>query len=315
MQIKSWENSRVLVTGSAGFIGRHLVSYLLKKKAKVLGLSRHPHNVRLEKKVDVANKNELLVVFKQFKPDACFHLASEALVESGSKEPYGTFRNNVTSALNILEISRSYRIQRIIIASTSHVYGNASLPYREDEPARPSRPYETSKTCVDLIAQSYADSYNLPVLIPRFVNIYGPGDYNFSRIIPKTMQSVASGKNPTMWGGSAKRQYLYIDDAIRAYSMLGRMTDVQLEKNRIYNVGTGKPISVRDLMTKIMLLSSQKLSIEKIEDGREEELREQIVSWEKIKRTMKWMPRINLDRGLWLTYQWYKTISIKSNMF
>lgn len=245
-------------------------------------------------------------VFKQFKPDACFHLASEALVESGSKEPYGTFNNNITSALNVLEVSRSYNIQRIIIASTSHVYGRASVPYREDEPPRPSRPYETSKTCVDLIAQSYADSFNLPVLIPRFVNIYGPGDLNFSRVIPKTMQSVVSGKNPTMWGGSAKREYLYIDDAIRAYGMLGQITDAQLEKNRIYNVGTGKPISVRDLMTKIIGMSSKELRIDKTEDGREEELLSQVVSWEKIKRAMNWTPKTNLDRGLLKTYEWYK---------
>ncbi|MEK7060621.1 MAG: NAD-dependent epimerase/dehydratase family protein [Patescibacteria group bacterium] len=308
MQIKSWENSRVLITGSSGFIGRHLVSYLLGKKAKILGLSRHPYNFTIEKKVDVANKAELLKAFKQFKPDACFHLASEALVEAGSIDPYGTFNNNITSALNVLEISRSYNIQRIIIASTSHVYGAAPLPYREDEPPRPSRPYETSKTCVDLIAQSYADSFNLPVLIPRFVNIYGPSDLNFSRVIPKTMQSVVSGKNPTMWGGSAKREYLYIDDAIRAYSMLGLITDSQLEKNRIYNVGTGKPISVNDLMVKIIALSEKILSIKKIENGREEELLEQVVSWGKMKRTFQWIPRTNMDRGLRLTYKWYKTI-------
>lgn len=309
MQIKSWENSRILITGSSGFIGRNLVSYFLKKKAKVLGLSRHPYNVAVEKKVDVASKKELLNACVQFKPDACFHLASEALVESGFKEPYETFHNNVVSALNVLEVSRKLKIQRTIIASTSHVYGKTTIPYREDEPPRPSRPYETSKTCVDLIAQSYADSYNLPVLIPRFVNIYGPGDINDSRIIPKTMQRVITGKNPTMWGGSAKRQYLYIDDAIRAYSMLGQITDTNLEKNRIYNVGAGKPISVRDLMMKIIALSTKELSIDKIEDGREEELLEQVVSWEKIKRTLKWMPKTTLDRGLWLTYQWYKTVT------
>jgi len=239
-------------------------------------------------------------------------LASDAIVEFGSKEPYQTFSNNIVSALNILEASRICHIGRLIIASTSHVYGKASLPYHENEPARPSRPYETSKTCVDLMAQSYADSYNLPVLIPRFVNIYGPGDTNISRVIPKTIQSVVQGKNPTMWGGNAKREYLYIDDAIQAYNLLGQITDVQLEKNRIYNVGTGDPISVRELLLKIIALSSQKLSITKIENGREEELREQIVSSEKIKRVMKWAPQVNLDRGLSLTYEWYKTVHINS---
>lgn len=312
MQIKSWENSRVLVTGSAGFIGRHLLAHLQKKKAIVLGLTRHPHNLTIEKKVDVSSKKDLMAAFAQFKPHVCFHLASESLVESGSKEPYETFNNNITSALNVLEVSRSFNIRRIIIASTSHVYGKAQIPYREDEPAKPSRPYETSKTCVDLIAQSYADSFNLPVLIPRFVNIYGPGDLNFSRVIPKTMMSVAHGKNPTLWGGGAKRQYLYVDDAIRAYSMLGQITDAQLEKNRIYNVGAGKPISVRELMTKIIALGSQKLSIDKIEDEREDELLNQVVSWDKMRRSMKWMPRTTLDRGLWLTYQWYKTVLVNN---
>lgn len=306
MQITSWANSRVLVTGSSGFIGTHLVKYLLSKKAKVLGISRTPRTPSVEISVDVTNKAAISEVVGRFKPDACFHLASEALVESGSREPYGTFQNNIISALNILEISRSHNIHRTIIASTSHVYGKTALPYREDEPARPSRPYETSKTCVDLIAQSYADSYNLPVLIPRFVNIYGPGDVNFSRIIPKTMQSVVRGDNPTMWGGSIKREYLYIDDAIRAYSLLGRITDKQLEKNRIFNVGTGVPISVRDLITKIILVSSKTLSIDKVDDGRPEELHEQVVSWDKIKRTMKWSPKTDLDSGLKLTYNWYK---------
>lgn len=314
MQIKSWANSRVLVTGSSGFIGTHLVKYLRKQKANVLGISRNPHDPRIEKKVDVVNKDAVTDAFKRFKPDVCFHLASDALVEAGSKEPYGTFHNNIVSALNILEVSRNYNIPRIIIGSTSHVYGKAALPYKEDEPAKPSRPYETSKTCVDLIAQSYADSYNLPVLIPRFVNIYGPGDFNASRIIPKTMKQVIEGHNPTMWGGTTKREYLYIDDAIRAYSLLGQITDAQLEKNRIFNVGTGVTVSVRELIMKIIVLSGKKLRIDKIDAGRKEELFEQVVSWEKMKQTMKWSPKIDLDKGLWLAYEWYKTIYTKSGL-
>lgn len=308
MQIKSWKNSKVLITGSSGFIGRHLVSYLKSKHATVLGISRHPFDAAIEQKVDVTNKSDVIRIFRGFKPDACFHLASEALVESGSIEPYHTFQNNITSALNVLEASRNVHIKRIIIASSSHVYGKAELPYREDEPAKPSRPYETSKTCVDLIAQSYADSFNLPVLIPRFVNIYGPGDHNVSRIIPKTMMSVLRGENPKMWGGVSKRQYLYIDDAMRAYSILGQITDTQLEKNRIYNVGAGDSVSVRDLIQKIIVLSQKSLRIDKIEEGREEELVEQIVSSEKIKRTLGWVPKVSIDKGLCLTYEWYKTI-------
>lgn len=296
----------MLVTGSSGFIGRHLTVFLRKEGARVLGVSRHPQDEDIERKIDISVQKEVSDLFQEFKPDVCFHLASEALVEHGSHEPYETFRNNILGAVNILEAARNNRISRIVVASTSHVYGKAPLPYHEDDPARPSRPYETSKTCVDLIAQSYADSFNVPVLIPRFVNIYGPGDLNYSRIIPKTMRSVILGKNPVMWGGSAKREYMYIDDAISAYSKLGKITDEQLEKNRIYNVGSGVSISARDIVNKIILLSGKKLRIKRIQEGREEELPEQVVSSDKIRRVMRWKPQVNINEGLRITYEWYK---------
>ncbi len=312
MQIKSWVNKRVLITGSSGFIGSHLQHYLEKKGAKTLGISRHPKHRKNEKSVDISDFKKLSRIFKTFKPHVCFHLASEALVESGQKFPYETFNNNIGGTLNLLELCRLYKVHRIIVASSVHVYGNSPLPYKEAEPARPSRPYETSKAASDLIAQSYADSFGLPVLIPRFVNVYGPGDKSASRIIPKTIQTILSHNAPTMWGGTAERDYLYIDDVIRAYDRLARIRDAHLGKNRIFNFGTGKAISAEKLISLILRFSGSSAKIKKIKTGRLHELDIQRVSWAKAKRILGWLPRTNLKVGLSMTIKWHKEQSANS---
>ncbi len=315
MQIASWKNKRVLITGSGGFIGSHLLIYLKKKGARVLGISRHPKNKKLEKKVDVSNFRALEKVFSAFRPHVCFHLASEALVESGQEFPFETFDNNISNTLNILELCRRKHIERVIIASTVHVYGDSPSPYSEEHPARPSRPYETSKTAADLIAQSYADTFGLPVLIPRFVNVYGPGDKNSSRIIPKTIQTIISGAELTMWGGKAERDYLHIDDAIRAYDLLARINDKQMGKNRIFNFGTSKPISAETLIKLIAKLSQHNHPIKKIQNARENEVSVQQVSWKKAKRILGWTPKKSLTIGLSETIVWYKKhhVPVKRN--
>jgi len=316
MQITSWANKRVLITGSSGFVGSHLVAYFLRNNASVLGLSRHPKITCVEKQVDITSKNEVVQTVRAFKPHVCFHLASEALVESGADDPYRTFEINVVGTLNMLEACRLEQVKRIVIASSSHVYGKSRTPHTEDEPARPSRPYETSKTCIDLIAQSYADSFNLPVLIPRFVNIYGPGDLNFSRVVPKTMKAIVVGDSPTLWGGAARRQYLYIDDAVSAYSTISKISDTELTRNRIYNIGSNDALSVRELMGKIIALSSFSSHITNVASKRKEELKEQIVSWQKAKHSLGWSPKVDLDTGLKRTYAWYKNyfLSVKKGV-
>lgn len=305
MQITSWANKRILISGSGGFIGSHLLRYFDGKHAKVIGLSRRKMSSANELSLDTTDYGKLLSIVKKFRPHAFFHLASEALVESGQTDPYHTFHNNIVSALNVLEATRIFKTSRVIIASTVHVYGNAPLPYREDDPARPSRPYETSKTCIDLIAQSYADTYGTPVLIPRFVNVYGPGDTNIGRIVPKTINSLLSGRQPTMWGGNATRDYLYIDDAIRAYDLLGKISDAQIERNRIFNFATGRPVTARKMISLIIASTGRNTAIKKIMSARENELDKQEVNWAKAKNVLGWKPRMSLSDGLEKTIQWY----------
>ena len=196
-----------LVTGISGFVGNALGKKLEKDGVELFGTSR----TMQKKKIftgDILDYTRLNDFVKRNKIDAIIHLAGESLVESGQSDPFSTFKINTEGTLNILEIARKNNLERVIIASSSHVYGKNKVPYYEGYMPRPSRPYETSKACTDLIAQSYSETFNLPVLIPRFVNIYGPGDLNFTRLIPKTIKTLLAGEKPEMWGGQAMREYL-----------------------------------------------------------------------------------------------------------
>ncbi len=287
------------MTGAGGFVGSHLRETLVALRANVMTLARKNDGVDITRREDVAPMFEK-------NPSVVFHLAGEALVERGQKAPYETFRTNVMATLNVLELCRLTKVARIIIASTAHVYGAGQPPYTEDDPPRPSRPYETSKTATDLLAQSYADSFRLPVVIPRFVNIYGPGDANMTRLIPKTMYHILRGKPLPMWGGKAKREYIYIDDAINAYLLLATMLEDKLEKNRIFNFGSGRPVTVVELVRRIGKVVGHSVRIKHIRKEREGEIAEQYVSWEKARRVLGWRPRISLDEGLQRTVAWYR---------
>lgn len=293
------------MTGAGGFVGSHLKETLASSGANVMTVARKDDGV------DIARREMLAPLFEK-NPSVVFHLAGEALVERGQEAPYETFRTNVMGTLNVLELSRLARVQRIIVASTAHVYGVGKPPFTEDDPSRPSRPYETSKTATDLLAQSYADSFHLPVVIPRFVNIYGPGDTNSTRLIPKTITHILAGKPVPMWGGTAKREYLYIDDAVEAYFLLATMSEDKLEKNRIFNFGAGKPIAVRNLIETIGKIAGVEIEIVKEKVEREGEITDQYVSWEKASRVLGWKSSIPLTEGLTRTVAWYRNHVISS---
>lgn len=303
----NFKSKKILITGANGFVGSNLRERLVSLGAEVISVSRSSNKIG-EINADILEYNLIDKIIKKKAPAIIIHLAGEVLVESGQKDPYNTFKSNIDGTLNILELSRKNNIEKIIIASTSHVYGRNKVPYFEQYLPRPSRPYETSKTCTDLIAQSYSDSFNLPVLIPRFVNLYGPGDKNYERLIPKTIKKVLSNEAPEMWGGEAVRDYMYIDDALDAYISLLKVDMKKVGKNRIFNFGTGNTISVEKLIKKIVGIIGMRTKIKKINEDRKDEIKAQYVSWKKAEKILSWKPKISLEEGLKLTIDWYKKI-------
>lgn len=308
-----WEDKTVLITGATGFIGVHLVNKLLCEKAEVftLGPTKRkdvPHLKQVLGSVeDFENINSLI---KDNKIDIIFHLAAQPIVEVGQTNPLKTFEVNIKGTWNVLEAARENSVQKVIIASTVHVYGdNPKVPYKEEYFPQPSRPYETSKACADLLAQSFADTYNLAVEIPRFANIYGPGDYNLNRLIPKVIKGILEGKNPKIWDVGSVRDFLFIDDAIRAYLMLAEKDLPKTKRGRVINFGTGKPINIVELVEKIIRISKKDSIFVKTETtpkGRLSEVRRQYMSIKKAKRELGWSPKVPLKEGLVKTFEWYR---------
>lgn len=305
MKHKNIKGKKVLITGVTGFIGRHLLIKFENLGANVIGISQN-HTSEKVVKGNILYKDFIDDIIKKYHIQQVIHLAGESLVEGGQSAPFNTFKVNIQGTLNILESAREHNLERIIITSTSHVYGRNRVPYYEGYTPKPSRPYETSKACTDLLAQSYADTFNLPVLIPRFVNIYGPGDLNFNRIIPKIMKGVYKDAAFNMWGGEARRDYLFIDDAVNAFVSMSRHSILEDMHNRVFNFGSGNVISVKELLQKILVLSKRNVKIHRIDSPRRDEIRTQYVSFKKAEKNLGWRPIIPIDEGLRNTAKWYQ---------
>lgn len=318
-----WKNKSVLVTGAKGFVGSNLIKRLLRENAVITTFTKHPiasPSILLSEKLlphihaqEVGNIEDTLYlerIIKKNNIDIIYHLAAQSLVEVGKETPISTFDVNIKGTWSILESARQTHVSKIIIASTAHVYGdNRHLPYKEEYYPQPSRPYETSKACADLLAQCYADTYNLPVEIPRFVNIYGPGDFSEGRIIPKLITQILAHKNPHVWDEGIIRDFLYIDDAINAYLLLAEKNLSNTKRIRVMNIGTGKPVNITTVAEKIMMLANDKnleLVREPTPKDREKEVKKQYVSIEKAKKVLDWDPSVSLDEGLEKTVAWYK---------
>lgn len=307
-----WDEKTVLITGANGFVGSHLAKRLLAENAKVIALSKKEEKTlsgTINEIASVEDFHKLNDIVGKNKVSIIFHLAAQPIVEIGQENPLNTFEVNIRGTWNILEVARKNNIQKVIVASTVHVYGdNPKVPFKEKYFPQPSRPYETSKACADLLAQSYADTYDLPVEIPRFANIYGPGDFNLSRLIPKVIINILKGKQPEVWDIGSIRDFLYIDDAINAYLILAQKQFVGEKRLRVFNFGAGKPIKIYDLVLKIIQLVNKdiKIKTETPPEGRFSEIQKQYASIAKAKRELGWYPTVTLEEGLSRTIKWYK---------
>jgi CDP-glucose 4,6-dehydratase len=258
---------------------------------------------------DVRDTRLLLRVLRETGADSVVHLAAQTLVGPALLDPVTTFSNNIEGSWSVLEACRaSASVTSIVVASTDKAYGDWSgRPYREDMALRAHHPYDVSKAATDLLGQSYAATYGLPVAITRCGNLYGGGDLNWSRIVPGTIRSVLQGERPVIRSdGTFVRDYLHVDDGARGVLLLGAAVRDRPEiRGEAFNFAATDRLTVLEVVHRILALMGSSLVPEVL--GLDvTEIRDQRVSAAKSKRVLGWRPEVRLDDGLREAIAWYR---------
>lgn len=326
MKVNFWGDRSVLVTGCTGFLGAWLCEELISKGARVAGFARDwfPESrfitealgqKAVEIRGEVENLNLLEETIRQYEIETVFHLAAQAIVETGTQDPLATLETNVRGTWNLLEACRSAgSVKRIVVASSDKAYGaQAKLPYDEKTPLEGSHPYDASKSCADLISRSYYLTYQVPVCVTRCGNFYGGGDLNFSRIVPGTIRSVLLGERPIIRSdGTYVRDYFYIKDVVLAYLCLAEQMDREEILGEAFNFGSETKTTVLELTHLILKLMGREDLKPVVLDQTRQEIRTQYLSSAKARRILGWQPKYELQAGLKETIDWYKDFFSKS---
>jgi CDP-glucose 4,6-dehydratase len=316
-----WRGKDVLVTGAGGFVGSCLANRLVELGAKVTVILRDHTGgnnfalLGLRDRVNIVNGSvtDLELVeraLNEYEVKICFHLAAQAIVGVANRSPMSTFESNIRGSWVVLEACRQNQLtEAVIFASSDKAYGTQPLlPYTESMPLLGSNPYDASKACGDILARTYHGTYGMPVAIARCANIYGPGDVNFSRLIPGTIRSVLCGERPIIRSdGSPLRDYVYIDDVVNAYLALAENAQRTRVSGEAFNFGTDQPISALDLVTRIVTHGNRPDLTPEIQGkgSLSGEIDRQYMDSTKAGTVLGWSPRIGLDDGLKQSIGWY----------
>lgn len=315
-----WQDRRVFITGCTGFLGSWLAASLVAEGADVIGLVRdHVPRAQLFRNGTVgqmtlvngelADYALLERTLAEYEIDTVFHLAAQTIVGIANRSPLSTFETNIRGTWLLLEAARrNPTVHSVVVASSEKAYGQPLyLPFQEEHPLQGRHPYDVSKSAVDLIAQSYAHTYQLPVAITRFSNLYGGGDLNWNRLLPGTIRSVLRGQPPVIRSdGSFKRDYVYVEDAVRAYLILAERVREAGICGQAFNFGLGEPVTALNVVKTIIRVSEFPELQPVILDEVRNEIRDEYLQAEKAQELLGWCPEHDLESGLTRTMAWYR---------
>ncbi len=311
------KNKNILVTGATGLVGSHLVEKILSLKPfRVVALSRSIDPAAyfftngLNNKVIVVNgdlKDRLRMaeVVTKYEINYIFHIAAQPIVATALINPYETFSTNIMGTVHILEAARlASSIEGVIVASSDKVYGKDCVGVLEDKPLRGDHPYDVSKSCTDLIAHTYAKTYDIPVAISRFGNIFGPGDLNFNRIVPGIMKAVINNEVIKLRSdGTFIRDYVYVKDVVEGYVALAE--NINKIKGEAFNFSTNSDFSVLQLIKKVSEIVGKSIEYE-IVNSQQNEIVEQTLDAKKAKEILGWESNYTFEAAVLDTYVWYQ---------
>lgn len=316
-----WQDRNVLVTGCTGILGSWLTTELVRRDANVVAVVRDrvPDALIVNSRewqavtcVHGATEDFELVerAMNEYEIESVFHLAAQTIVGTANRSPLSTFESNIKGTWVMLEAARRTRsVRRVVVASSDKAYGeHPKLPYDETFALQGRHPYDVSKSCSDLLAQSYHATFRLPVAITRCGNLYGGGDLNWNRIIPGTIKSLLHATPPIIRSdGTFVRDYFFVTDAVLAYMALAEAMDDDALWGEAFNFGNEAQVTVLEVVNELRELTGC-LAIEPVVLGEARaEIRHQYLSAQKARRVLGWSPRFDLRTGLRQTIDWYRS--------
>lgn len=316
-----WQNRNVFITGASGLLGSWMVEELIKEGASVTCLLRDwVPGTKLISSGTASRANivhgqledyDLLVrIINEYEIDSVFHLAAQTIVGTASRSAISTFDSNIRGTWNLFEACRICPtfIERIVFASSDKAYGaHDNLPYTEDMALQGRFPYDVSKSCADLIAQSYFHSYGMPITITRCVNLFGGGDLSFNRLVPGTIASALRNERPVIRSnGKFVRDYFYVMNAVEGYMKLAEKMPDDSVNGQAFNFGYGEPLTVVELVDEILTIMDKKSLEPIVLNEASNEIVNQYLDCSKAQKMLSWRPRYGRQDGLKHTINWYR---------
>jgi CDP-glucose 4,6-dehydratase len=318
-----WSGRRVLVTGATGLVGSWLCRRLVVADVHVVALVRDADpqsellRSRTVERLSVVNgrledDEEVLRAVDEHEIDTIFHLGAQTIVGTALRSPLATLRTNLLGTAAVLDVARRRPelVERVVLASSDKAYGSqATLPYTEESPLDGRHPYDVSKAAGDLVAETYHRVYEVPLAIARCGNIYGGGDLNWSRIVPGTIRARLRGEPLIVRSdGTFLRDYVFVEDVVDAYLLLGRAITEQGIAGEAFNFGPERPLSVLEMHDAVCAALGVPGPAPVVLDEARSEIRDQYLDSTKARQELAWEPTFTLEEGLARTVTWYRAL-------
>ena len=311
---------KIIVTGGLGFIGSNLIELLLKENYKVLNIDKVTYSSNFYNtkefsrnkkykflKLDINNK-KIYKIINKFKPHGIFNLAAETHVDRSIDGPKNFINSNIIGTFNILEILRKQKIKiKLIHISTDEVYGDILRGRsKEDDAYKPSSPYAASKAASDHLVTSYIRTYKVPAIVTNCSNNFGPRQHP-EKLIPKIIYNILNNKNLPIYGkGKNSREWIYVEDHCEALIKIFR----EGKLGEFYNIGSNFNKDNLDVAKTLITIAKRKKLLGKnvkiifVKDRPGHDMRYAINS-NKLKKQLKWNPKVSFMNGLEKTFNWY----------
>ncbi len=306
---------RILVTGGAGFIGSHLVDALVKsgEEVRVLdnlstGTKKNLNSIIHKIKFIHGDLRNLALIKKAVKGiDCIFHLAAICSVEKSVDDPRETHETNLTGTLNVLLAAKEAKVKRVILSSSSSVYGNREqMPLRETDFPNPESPYGAAKLTGEFYARIFSHLYGLETVCLRYFNVYGPRQNPHSRyanVIPLFISKILKGERPEIhWDGKQSRDFVFVADVVQSNLLAMQLTQVHGE---VFNVGTHEVQSISKIF-QLLKKMLRRNGLEPIfQPKRRGDVRKTLADIQHAAKKLKFIAKTKFEDGLKQTLQYF----------